>query len=191
MVVYHATEKDCGGENGEGEVECVICFEEFAVGDEMGRLECLCKFHKVCWTTFFTHVIEIKEQTMTISRHVFGSGGIRRAQVLVLCISSRRKLERSEANLVSACIGWIDIDWDTVTMMMMMILVHAARRYGIHSVCGSGHSVGFCCHEDIRSCLGASLWKFHSTAERDRKYRRDRNGPPNIPAPPASLTQSR
>lgn len=47
MVVYHATEKDCVGEDGEGAAECVICFEEFAVGDEMGRLECLCKFHKV------------------------------------------------------------------------------------------------------------------------------------------------
>ncbi|MCJ1394346.1 hypothetical protein MMC18_007224 [Xylographa bjoerkii] len=46
MVVYHASEKDCVGESGEAQ-ECVICFEEFAVGDEMGRLECLCKFHKV------------------------------------------------------------------------------------------------------------------------------------------------
>lgn len=48
MVVYHASEKDCIGEDGEGAQECVICFEEFAVGEEMGRLECLCKFHKVC-----------------------------------------------------------------------------------------------------------------------------------------------
>ena len=47
MLVYHASEKDCVGEDGEGAQECVICFEEFAVGDEMGRLECLCKFHKV------------------------------------------------------------------------------------------------------------------------------------------------
>ena len=47
MVVYHASEKDCVGEDGEGSQECVICFDEFAVGDEMGRLECLCKFHKV------------------------------------------------------------------------------------------------------------------------------------------------
>ncbi len=47
MVVYHASEKDCIGEGGDGPQECVICFEEFAVGDEMGRLECLCKFHKV------------------------------------------------------------------------------------------------------------------------------------------------
>ncbi|KAL8827701.1 MAG: hypothetical protein Q9191_003029 [Dirinaria sp. TL-2023a] len=47
MVVYRASEKDCVGEDGEGAQECVICFEEFAVGDEMGRLECLCKFHKV------------------------------------------------------------------------------------------------------------------------------------------------
>ncbi|KAL9122738.1 MAG: hypothetical protein Q9187_000719, partial [Circinaria calcarea] len=46
MVVYHASEKDCIGEDGEGAQECVICFEEFAVGEEMGRLECLCKFHK-------------------------------------------------------------------------------------------------------------------------------------------------
>ncbi|MCJ1223831.1 hypothetical protein MMC12_000474 [Toensbergia leucococca] len=47
MVVYHASEKDCIGEDGERAQECVICFEDFAVGDEMGRLECLCKFHKV------------------------------------------------------------------------------------------------------------------------------------------------
>ena len=49
MFVYHASEKDCVGQDGEGTQECVICFEEFAVGDEMGRLECLCKFHKVCY----------------------------------------------------------------------------------------------------------------------------------------------
>jgi hypothetical protein len=47
MVVYHATEKDCTAGDG-SQQECVICFEEFEVGDEMGRLECLCKFHKVC-----------------------------------------------------------------------------------------------------------------------------------------------
>lgn len=47
MVVYHASEKDCVGEDGEGLQECVICFEEFSVGVEMARLECLCKFHKV------------------------------------------------------------------------------------------------------------------------------------------------
>lgn len=47
MVVYNASEKDCVSEDGEEPQECVICFEEFAVGDEMGRLECLCKFHKV------------------------------------------------------------------------------------------------------------------------------------------------
>ena len=47
MLVYHASEKDCVGEDGQGTQECVICFEEFAIGDEMGRLECLCKFHKV------------------------------------------------------------------------------------------------------------------------------------------------
>lgn len=47
MFLYHASEKDCVGQDGEGVQECVICFEEFAVGDEMGRLVCLCKFHRV------------------------------------------------------------------------------------------------------------------------------------------------
>jgi hypothetical protein len=46
MLVYNATEKDCVGDEGVRE-ECIICFEEFEVGDEMGRLECLCKFHRV------------------------------------------------------------------------------------------------------------------------------------------------
>ncbi|KAL8917820.1 MAG: hypothetical protein Q9172_005677 [Xanthocarpia lactea] len=47
MIKYLATEKDCIGEAGEP-AECVICFEEFEQGVEMGRLECLCKFHKAC-----------------------------------------------------------------------------------------------------------------------------------------------
>lgn len=47
MLVYHATEKDCFDENGDPQ-ECVICFEEFQAGDEMGRLECLCRFHRTC-----------------------------------------------------------------------------------------------------------------------------------------------
>ena len=46
MLVYNATEKDCVGEDGATQ-ECVICFEDFEVGAEMGRLECLCKYHKV------------------------------------------------------------------------------------------------------------------------------------------------
>lgn len=46
MLVYLATEKDCTGEDGSAN-ECVICLEEFENGDEMGRLECLCKFHRV------------------------------------------------------------------------------------------------------------------------------------------------
>lgn len=53
MIVYLASEKDCVGEDGESPQECVICFEEFAVGDEMGRLECLCKYHKVIFPLFF------------------------------------------------------------------------------------------------------------------------------------------
>ena len=47
MVRYRATEKDCLTEEGEPQ-ECVICFEEFQPGDEMGRMECLCKFHRIC-----------------------------------------------------------------------------------------------------------------------------------------------
>jgi hypothetical protein len=47
MLVYHATEKDCFDEDGQAQ-ECVICFEEFEEGAEMGRLECLCKFHRAC-----------------------------------------------------------------------------------------------------------------------------------------------
>ncbi|KAK8198648.1 hypothetical protein M8818_006515 [Zalaria obscura] len=47
MLVYHATEKDCFNAEGEAQ-ECVICLEEFAAGEEMGRLECLCKFHRSC-----------------------------------------------------------------------------------------------------------------------------------------------
>lgn len=46
MLVYKATEKDCMGDDSHA-LECVICLEEFEVGDDMGRLECLCKFHKV------------------------------------------------------------------------------------------------------------------------------------------------
>jgi len=46
MLLYHATEKDCVGEDGDRS-ECVICFEEFEEGDEMARLDCLCKFHRV------------------------------------------------------------------------------------------------------------------------------------------------
>ena len=59
MVIYHATEKDCTSSSLDGSdgkpQECIICFEEFAPGDELGRLECLCKFHRQCirdwWAT--------------------------------------------------------------------------------------------------------------------------------------------
>ncbi len=43
MFPYTATEKDCVDD-----AECTICMEEFAVGDEMGRLECFCRFHRAC-----------------------------------------------------------------------------------------------------------------------------------------------
>ncbi|PUU75021.1 FYVE zinc finger-domain-containing protein [Tuber borchii] len=67
MVVWKASEKDTwasGGEadekrsESEGDVErekaeCVICFEEFEVGDVIARLECLCRYHKKCIRMWF------------------------------------------------------------------------------------------------------------------------------------------
>lgn len=82
MVVYHASEKDCVGEDGEGGQECVICFEEFAVGDEMGRLECLCKFHKVCLKCpRLDH-----DQANSTFRHVYDNGGIQKVRDHARCI---------------------------------------------------------------------------------------------------------
>lgn len=43
MFPYKATEKDCVDD-----AECTICLEEFEVGIEMARLECLCRFHEKC-----------------------------------------------------------------------------------------------------------------------------------------------
>lgn len=34
-------------------IECTICFEEFAEGDTIARLECLCIFHKHCLEAWF------------------------------------------------------------------------------------------------------------------------------------------
>ncbi|KAI4249715.1 MAG: hypothetical protein L6R40_000504 [Gallowayella cf. fulva] len=56
MFKYLATEKDCIAEGGEP-AECVICFEEFEQGVEMGRLECLCKFHKPSSAVLVTPMI--------------------------------------------------------------------------------------------------------------------------------------
>lgn len=47
MVTFAATEKDCLGEDGNSQ-ECSICMVEYDVGDQLARLECLCKFHKEC-----------------------------------------------------------------------------------------------------------------------------------------------
>ncbi|KAI9728503.1 MAG: hypothetical protein M1834_007641 [Cirrosporium novae-zelandiae] len=47
MLVYRATEKDCVASDGTTQ-ECVICLEDFEAGEEMGRLECLCNFHRKC-----------------------------------------------------------------------------------------------------------------------------------------------
>lgn len=47
MFPYIATEKDCVDSEGR-ESECTICMEDFLPGEELGRLECLCKFHLKC-----------------------------------------------------------------------------------------------------------------------------------------------
>ena len=49
MVVWHAGEKDTRDPSTGEAVECVICFEEFVEGVEIARLECLCRYHKVCF----------------------------------------------------------------------------------------------------------------------------------------------
>lgn len=48
MAVFHATEKDCIAEEDGQLPECQICLDEFEVGQELGRMECLCKFHRRC-----------------------------------------------------------------------------------------------------------------------------------------------
>ncbi|KAL8943192.1 MAG: hypothetical protein Q9216_001246 [Gyalolechia sp. 2 TL-2023] len=70
MVTYSATEKDCVGEGGEP-AECVICFEDFEQGVEMGRLECLCKFHKFLesWDLTFTFRCSSVDTT-TATKHI-------------------------------------------------------------------------------------------------------------------------
>jgi len=78
MLVYRATEKDCLGEDEEPQ-ECVICFEEFDEGDEMGRLECLCKFHRVI-PVLFPFNITIAN---IIDRPASGNGGTRKAWAVV------------------------------------------------------------------------------------------------------------
>ncbi|KKA28173.1 hypothetical protein TD95_004225 [Thielaviopsis punctulata] len=48
MFPYLATEKDCVDS-----AECTICLEEFEVGEQMARLECLCRFHMWCIRAWF------------------------------------------------------------------------------------------------------------------------------------------
>lgn len=48
MFPYKATEKDCVDD-----AECTICLEEFEVGVDMARLECLCRFHRRCIDAWF------------------------------------------------------------------------------------------------------------------------------------------
>lgn len=87
MFVYHASEKDCVGQDGEGVQECVICFEEFAVGDEMGRLECLCKFHRVSLRVRVKSFLNGKSTLLIgTNRHVYGNGGIRKVRAFAPCM---------------------------------------------------------------------------------------------------------
>ncbi|KAH8690038.1 FYVE zinc finger-domain-containing protein [Talaromyces proteolyticus] len=52
MLSFTATEKDCVNEDSTPQ-ECTICMEEYEVGDRLARLECLCKFHKLCIVEWF------------------------------------------------------------------------------------------------------------------------------------------
>lgn len=52
MLTFVATEKDCVSEDG-NTPECSICMVEYDVGDQLARLECLCKFHKECIVSWF------------------------------------------------------------------------------------------------------------------------------------------
>lgn len=54
MLVFSATEKDClATGSGSTNQECSICMEEYEVGEDLARLECLCKFHKRCIVDWF------------------------------------------------------------------------------------------------------------------------------------------
>jgi hypothetical protein len=48
MLTFTATEKDCVAQDDGQVQECSICMVEYDVGDELVRLECLCKFHRSC-----------------------------------------------------------------------------------------------------------------------------------------------
>ena len=52
MLPFVASEKDCVAEDGNIQ-ECSICMVEYDVGDQLARLECLCKFHKACIVEWF------------------------------------------------------------------------------------------------------------------------------------------
>lgn len=69
MAVYAATEKDCVSADG-APCECVICLEEFAVGDELGLLECFCKFHRRCIVEWYE-----KGSGVCPTHKVIGGGG--------------------------------------------------------------------------------------------------------------------
>lgn len=48
VIPYIASEKD-----GIDDAECMVCLEDFEVGQEMGRLECFCRFHLRCIKGWF------------------------------------------------------------------------------------------------------------------------------------------
>jgi hypothetical protein len=62
MVVWNACERDCKDPSTDETIECVICFEDFEEKQEIARLECLCRYHKVCippslfWARCFVNI---------------------------------------------------------------------------------------------------------------------------------------
>ena len=64
MLAFTATEKDCVADDG-NVPECSICMVEYDVGDQLARLECLCKFHRECISAWFTRKQECPVHKVT------------------------------------------------------------------------------------------------------------------------------
>jgi hypothetical protein len=58
MLSFVATEKDCVAQEDGQAQECSICMVEYDVGEELVRLECLCKFHRPCIVTWLERKAE-------------------------------------------------------------------------------------------------------------------------------------
>lgn len=74
MLIYHATEKDCIDAATGSATECVICLEDFEPGDELGRLECLCKFHRACIRSWWESAAATRGSSLGAAGQAMGPG---------------------------------------------------------------------------------------------------------------------